>query len=254
VRIDVITLFPEMFGGPLGTSMIGRALERGLLDVHLHDLRDWTHDKHRTVDDYPFGGGPGMVMKPEPLFEAVEAVQALSEEQPFVVFLSPAGRVLDQAIARELSARRRLMLVCGRYEGFDERALALADLELSIGDYVLTGGELPALVVIDAAARLLPGVLGGQTSAADESFSEGLLEYPQYTRPQVYRGMEIPEVLASGDHGRIAAWRRRESLRRTARIRPELLRHAELTDEERRLVEEEAARTDGRTPEGPPND
>ena len=254
MRIDVITLFPEMFGGPLGTSMIGRALERGLLDVHLHDLRDWTHDKHRTVDDYPFGGGPGMVMKPEPLFEAVEAVQALSEEQPFVVFLSPAGRVLDQAIARELSARRRLMLVCGRYEGFDERALALADLELSIGDYVLTGGELPALVVIDAAARLLPGVLGGQTSAADESFSEGLLEYPQYTRPQVYRGMEIPEVLASGDHGRIAAWRRRESLRRTARIRPELLRHAELTDEERRLVEEEAARTDGRTPEGPPND
>ena len=246
MRIDVITLFPEMFGGPLGASMIGRAIERDLLDVHLHNLRDWTHDKHRTVDDYPFGGGPGMVMRPEPLFEAVEAVQALAKEPAFAVLLSPAGRVFDQGLARELSEKPRLLLVCGRYEGFDERALALADLELSIGDYVLTGGELPALVVIDAAARLLPGVLGGETSAAEESFSEGLLEYPQYTRPQVYRGMEIPQVLASGDHGRIAAWRRDESLRRTARVRPELLRHARLSKDERRTVEEETA-----LPEGP---
>ncbi len=245
MRIDIITLFPEMFGGPLGASMIGRAIERDLLDVHLHDLRHWTHDKHRTVDDYPFGGGPGMVMKPEPLFEAVEAVQALVGEPAFAVFLSPAGRVFDQGLARELSEKPRVLLVCGRYEGFDERTLALADLELSIGDYVLTGGEFPALVVIDAAARLLPGVLGGETSAAEESFSEGLLEYPQYTRPQVYRGMEIPEVLASGDHGRIAAWRRDQSLRRTARVRPELLRHARLSKEERRTVEEWIALDEG---------
>lgn len=245
MRIDVITLFAEMFGGPLGASMIGRAIERDLLDVNLHDLRDWTHDKHRTVDDYPFGGGPGMVMKPEPLFEAVEAVQALAEEPAFAVFLTPAGRVFDQGLARELSEKPRLLLVCGRYEGFDERTLALADLELSIGDYVLTGGELPTLVVIDAAARLLPGVLGGETSAAEESFSEGFLEYPQYTRPQVYRGMEIPQVLASGDHGRIAAWRRDQSLRRTARVRPELLRHAHLSKEERRTVEEETALPEG---------
>jgi tRNA (guanine37-N1)-methyltransferase len=253
MRVDVITLFPEMFDAPLGTSMIGRAIERGLLDVHLHDLRDWTHDKHRTVDDYPFGGGPGMVMKPEPLYESVEAVQGLADKRAFVVFLTPAGRVFDQAMARDLADMPRLMLVCGRYEGFDERALALADLQLSIGDYILTGGELPALVVIDATARLLPGVLGGETSAADESFSEGLLEYPQYTRPQVYRGMEIPEILASGDHGRIAAWRRRESLKRTARTRPELLRHAHLSDEER-IVRDNSVGDGGREVEGNPDD
>ncbi len=254
MRADVITIFPEVFPGPLGASMIGRAIERGLLDVHLHDLRDWTHDKHRTVDDYSFGGGPGMVMKPEPIFEAVEAVQGQSEEPAFVVFFSPAGRRFDQSVAEDLSSKPRLLFVCGRYEGIDERTLALADLELSIGDYVLTGGELPALVVIDAAARLLPGVLGKEQSAADESFSEGLLEYPQYTRPQVYRGMEIPEVLASGDHGRIAAWRREQSVRRTARVRPDLLRHARLTAEEQRIAAEEIARSSGLAPEGPTNE
>ena len=220
----------------------------------MHDLRDWTHDRHRTVDDYSFGGGPGMVMKPEPIFEAVDAVRSQSEEEPFVVFLGPAGRAFDQDLAQELSTKRRLLFVCGRYEGIDERALALADLELSIGDYVLTGGELPALVVIDAAARLLPGVLGAEASAADESFSDGLLEYPQYTRPQVYRGMEIPEVLASGDHGRIAAWRREQSVRRTARVRPDLLRHAHLTAEERRIAEELISSAHERVTEGPPND
>ncbi len=254
MRVDVITLFPEMFPGPLGASMIGRAIERGLLDVHLHDLRDWTHDRHRTVDDYAFGGGPGMVMKPEPIFEAVEAVQSQAEDRAYVVFFSPAGRVLDQTLARDLSSRKRLLLVCGRYEGMDERALTLANLELSIGDYVLTGGELPALVVIDAAARLLPGVLGDETSVADESFSEGLLEYPQYTRPHVYRGMEIPEVLASGDHGRIAAWRREQSVRRTARVRPDLLEHARLTPEEQRIADDEIARARGRATEGPTDD
>ncbi len=254
MRIDVITLFPAMFDGPLGASMIGRAIERGLLDVHLHDLRDSTHDKHRTVDDYSFGGGPGMVMKPEPVFEAVEAVQAQTAEKAYVVFFAPAGHVFDQALAEDLSHKPRLLFVCGRYEGFDERALSLADLEVSIGDYVLTGGELPALVVIDAAARLLPGVLGGETSAAEESFSEGLLEYPQYTRPQVYRGMEIPEVLASGDHGRIAAWRREQSVRRTARVRPDLLRHASLSVEEKRMTDEEIARTSEHVTEGTPDD
>jgi tRNA (guanine37-N1)-methyltransferase len=254
VRIDVITLFPGMFQAPLETSMIGRALERGLLDVQVHDLRDWTHDKHRTVDDYSFGGGPGMVMKPEPLYESVDAVQALADEPAYVIFLTPSGKVFDQAAARALATRPRLVLVCGRYEGFDERALALADLELSIGDYVLTGGELPALVVIDATARLLPGVLGGETSAAEESFTEGLLEYPQYTRPQVYRGMEIPDVLVSGDHGRIAAWRREQSLKRTARVRPELLRHARLTDEERGVLNGESVRPHGPASEGKPDD
>lgn len=250
MRIDVISIFPEMFDGPLGTSMIGRARERGLLDVRVHDLRAWTHDKHRTTDDYPFGGGPGMVMKPEPVFEAVDAVDNLAEEPPYVVFFTPAGQVFDQRLAEDLATRPRLLLVCGRYEGFDERALSLANLELSIGDYVLTGGELPALVVIDAAARLIPGVLGHAESAADESFSAGLLEYPQYTRPQVYRGMEIPEVLASGDHARIARWRREQSVLKTARLRPDLLEHADLTPEERDMTEGEIARSRGCAEEG----
>jgi tRNA (guanine37-N1)-methyltransferase len=254
MRVDVVSIFPEMFEGPLNTSVIGRARERGLLDANVHDLRDWTHDRHRTTDDYPFGGGPGMVMKPEPVYEAVEAVQAMTEEPAYVVFLTPAGRVFDQRLAEDLAARPRLMLVCGRYEGFDERTLALADLELSIGDYVLTGGELPALVVIDAAVRLIPGVLGHDESADDESFSAGLLEYPQYTRPQVYRGMEIPAALASGDHARIAAWRREQAIVKTARVRPDLLAHASLTPQERDVASAEIARQGGRVEEGPQND
>ena len=254
MRVDIVSIFPEMFEGPLSTSVIGRARERGLLDTRVHDLRDWTHDRHRTTDDSPFGGGPGMVMKPEPVFEAVEAVRAMADEAPYVVFLSPAGRVFDQRLAEDLALRPRLLLVCGRYEGFDERTLELADLELSIGDYVLTGGELPALVVVDATARLIPGVLGHDESAADESFSVGLLEYPQYTRPQVYRGMEIPVVLASGDHARIAAWRREQAVIKTARVRPDLLAHASLTPEEERLAEAEIARASGRGQEGTPHD
>lgn len=249
MRVDVITIFPDMFEGPMGASMIGLARERGLLDFHTHDLRDWTHDNHRTTDDAPYGGGPGMVMKPEPLFEAVEAVRAMTEEPATVVFFTPAGRRFGQPLAHELAETARLIMVCGRYEGFDERALALADIELSIGDYVLTGGELPAMVVIDAMTRLIPGVLGDCESPVEESFSEGLLEYPQYTRPATFRGVEVPEVLRSGDHARIAKWRREQSIRKTAAVRPDLLAGASLSAEEIALVAE-IAPPDSQEPEG----
>ena len=239
--VDVVSIFPNMFAGPLSTSIVGLAQERGLLEVRCHDLRDWTHDRHRSTDDSPYGGGPGMVMKPQPLFEAVEAVQALEDEPGKVVFFTPAGVPFTQTIAEELSGEERLVMVCGRYEGFDERVLSLADVDLSIGDYVLTGGELPAMVVIDAVTRLLHGVLGHEDSSADESFSDGLLEYPQYTRPSVYRGMEVPEVLRSGDHARIEAWRREQSIRKTARVRPELLERLPLSADDRRIIEDELA-------------
>ena len=229
---DVITIFPGMFEAPMSASIVGLARERGLIEFRTHDLRDHTHDKHRTTDDYPYGGGPGLVMKPEPVFEAVEAVQALEDEPGLVVFFTPAGRKFDQALAEELATHERLVMVCGRYEGFDERALSLADLELSVGDYVLTGGELPAMVVADAISRHVPGVLGDDESAVDESFSEGLLEYPQYTRPAEYRGMGVPEVLRSGDHAKIAAWRREKSIEKTARVRPDILGSAILTEAE----------------------
>jgi len=234
--VDVITIFPAMFDGPMSTSIVGLARERGLLEFRAHDLRDYTHDKHRTTDDYPFGGGPGLVMKPEPIFEAVEAVQALEDEPAHVVFFTPAGRPFTQELAEEFATHERVIMVCGRYEGFDERALSLADMELSIGDYVLTGGELPAMVVIDALTRHIPTVLGDSESAVDESFSEGLLEYPQYTRPAEYRGMGVPEVLRSGDHARIAAWRREQSIRKTAAVRPDLLATAHLTETERASI------------------
>lgn len=239
--VDVVSIFPNMFAGPLSTSIVGLAQERGLLEVRCHDLREWTHDRHRSTDDSPYGGGPGMVMKPQPLFEAVEAVQALEDEPGKVVFFTPAGVPFTQTIAEELSGEERLVMVCGRYEGFDERVLSLADVDLSIGDYVLTGGELPAMVVIDAVTRLLQGVLGHEDSSADESFSDGLLEYPQYTRPSVYRGMEVPEVLRSGDHARIEAWRREQSIRKTARVRPELLERLPLSADDRRIIEDELA-------------
>jgi tRNA (guanine37-N1)-methyltransferase len=229
---DVITIFPDMFDGPMSASILGLARERGLIEFRTHDLRDYTRDKHRTTDDYPYGGGPGLVMKPEPIFEALEAVQGLEDEPGLVVFFTPAGQTFTQALAEELASRERLVMVCGRYEGFDERALFLADLELSIGDYVLTGGELPAMIVADAISRHVPGVLGDEESAADESFSEGLLEYPQYTRPAEYRGMAVPDVLRSGDHARIAAWRREQAIAKTARVRPDLLGKAQLSAEE----------------------
>jgi tRNA (guanine37-N1)-methyltransferase len=232
VIVDVITIFPGMFDGPMSASIVGLARERGLLEFRAHDLRDWTHDKHRSTDDTPYGGGPGLVMKPEPIFEAVEAVQDLEDDPGWVIFFTPAGRPFTQELAEELASKERLVMVCGRYEGFDERALSLADLELSIGDYVLTGGELPAMVVADAVSRHVPGVLGDEESAADESFSAGLLEYPQYTRPAEYRGLRVPEVLRSGDHGKIAAWRRAESVRKTALVRPDLLARALLSSDE----------------------
>jgi tRNA (guanine37-N1)-methyltransferase len=222
MKIDVLTLFPGMFAGPLDESIVKRARESGLLDLKIHQLRDWTHDRHKTVDDRPFGGGPGMLLKPEPLFEAIESLQ---REKTRVILLSPSGRKFDQAIARELAQQEDLILVCGSYEGFDERVReTLADDELSIGDYVLTNGALPAMVVIDAVTRLLPGVLGDDESSHDESFSHGLLEYPQYTRPAEFRGMKVPDVLLSGNHAEIENWRREQARLHTEKQRPDLLK------------------------------
>lgn len=221
MKIDVLTLFPGMFAGPLDESIIKRARERGMLDLQIHNLRDWTHDRHKTVDDRPFGGGPGMVLKPEPLFEAVEA---LAQPKTRVILMSPSGRRFDQAIARELAGMGHLLLISGSYEGFDERVrLGLAHDDLSIGDYVLTNGALPVMVVIDVVTRLLPGVLGDDESSKEESFSHGLLEYPHYTRPAEFRGMKVPEILLSGHHAEIAKWRHEQALERTRERRPDLL-------------------------------
>lgn len=235
MRFETISVIPEVFSAYLGASIMGRAQRSGVIEFVSHDLRDWTHDRHRTVDDAPFGGGQGMLMKPEPIYEAVEDV-ASRGERPHVVFFSPCGERFDQRAAERLAEKGRVLFVCGRYEGMDERAYELADEVLSLGDYVLTGGELAALVVMDAVTRLLPGALGDENSAQDESFSAGLLEYAQYTRPASFRGMDVPEVLLSGDHARVDAWRRRSALERTARWRPDLLSSAELTAEERDFV------------------
>ena len=222
MKIDVLTLFPAMFAGPLDESIVKRARENGLVDLKIHNLRDWTHDRHKTVDDRPFGGGPGMLLKPEPLFEAIEN---LKREHTRVILLSPAGRQFNQAIAHELAEQPDLLLVTGHYEGFDERVREkIADDELSIGDYVLTNGALPAMVVIDAVVRLLPGALGDDASSHDESFSHGLLEYPQYTRPAEFRGMKVPDVLVSGNHAEIEKWRRDQAKTRTKKRRPDLMK------------------------------
>ena len=221
MKIAVLTLFPGMFAGPLDESIVKRAREAGLLELTLHNLRDYAHDRHRTVDDRPFGGGPGMLLKPEPLFEAVEK---LARETTRVILLSPSGRTFNQAIARELAQLDDLLLISGHYEGFDERVREqLADDELSIGDYVLTNGALPAMVIVDAVTRLLPGALGDDTSSHEESFSHGLLEYPHYTRPADFRGMKVPEVLLSGNHAEIAKWRAEQASARTKERRPDLL-------------------------------
>ena len=221
LRVDVLTIFPGIFDGPLRESLLGRAIEEGTLDVRVHDIRAHAQDRHRTVDDYSFGGGPGMVMKAEPIFRAVEA---LGEEPRRVVLLSPAGRPLDQALVRELAAERRLVLICGRYEGVDERVVeGLGAEEISIGDFVLAGGEVAALAVLEAVARLVPGVVGNEASLVSESFETGVVDHPHYTRPRSFRGMDVPEVLLSGDHARIAEWRRRAALEKTARNRPDLL-------------------------------
>jgi tRNA (guanine37-N1)-methyltransferase len=234
MRIDVVTLFPELFDVPLRTSVIGRALERGLVEVAVHDLREHGLGRHRSVDDYPYGGGAGMVLRPEPLYAAIEP---LREAGATVILLDPAGERLTDALARELAGIAHLALVSGRYEGIDERARALVDREVSIGDYVLTGGELPALVLIDAVARLVPGVIEAESHESD-SFAGGLLEHPQYTRPESFRGMDVPAVLLSGNHGEVARWRRRESLRRTLQRRPDLLESARLSEEDRRILDE----------------
>lgn len=221
MKIDVLTLFPAMFAGPLDESIIARARRTGLLELRLHNLRDYAHDRHKTVDDRPFGGGPGMLLKPEPIFEAVEK---LASDKTRVILLSPAGRAFNQAIARQLAQLDELLLITGHYEGFDERVRErVAHDELSIGDYVLTNGALPAMVVIDAVTRLLPGALGDDESAHEDSFSHGLLEYPQYTRPADFCGMKVPEVLLSGNHAEIAKWRAEQSRRRTEERRPDLL-------------------------------
>ncbi len=228
MKIDVLTLFPGMFTGPLDESIVRRARDEGKLDFRVVNLRDYAHDRHKTVDDRPFGGGPGMLLKPEPIFEAVEALRS-SETR--VILLTPAGRVFNQAVARELARESHLLLICGSYEGVDERVRqALVQDELSIGDYVLTNGALPAMVIIDAVTRLLPGVLGKDESSADESFSHGALEYPHYTRPAEFRGMKVPERLLSGHHAEIAKWRATEARRRTAERRPDLA--ADLPPEE----------------------
>jgi tRNA (guanine37-N1)-methyltransferase len=220
MKIDVLTLFPGMFSGPLDESIIKRARDAGLLDLRVHQLRDYAHDRHRTVDDRPFGGGPGMLLKPEPIFEAVESI---ANPNTYIILLSPGGRPFSQAIAHELAQKQELLLISGHYEGFDERVRErLAHDELSIGDYVLTNGSLPAMVIIDAVTRLLPGVLGAAESMQDESFSQGLLEYPQYTRPAEFRGMKVPEVLLSGNHAQIAQWRSEQAHLRTNERRPDL--------------------------------
>lgn len=234
----VLTLFPEMFTGVLNASILKRAQDQGLLEVELVNIRDFTEDLHGTVDDYPYGGGPGMVMKPEPVYEAVEWVREQTDSEPYVVLLSPQGRQFDSVCAREIAKKEVVVLIAGHYEGFDERIRELANLELSIGDYVLTGGELAAMVVLDASVRFVPGVLGDETSALADSFSDSLLEGPQYTRPSTYRGLSVPEVLLSGNHEAVVRWRRKESLRRTAERRPELLNRARLTYEDRLVLEE----------------
>ena len=237
MRIDILTIFPAMFHGPFAESIVKRAVEKGLVNIHIHDIRQWASDRHRTVDDYPYGGGPGMVMKPEPLFAAVEAVLGQAAERGPIVLLTPQGRLFRQEVAGELAREERLVLICGHYEGVDARVHEhLATDEISVGDYVLSGGELPAMVVVDAVVREIPGVLGAPDASAEESFARGLLEYPQYTRPADFRGLAVPEVLLSGNHGEIARWRRRQSLLRTARRRPDLLAQAELTEEERRWL------------------
>jgi len=226
VRIDIITLFPGMFESVLGESMLKRAQAKGLLKVNIHNLRDWTSDNHRTADDKPFGGGPGMVMKVEPVYKALKELKVLrtAKDGARVILLTPQGKKLEQKEVKRIAKYKRLVLICGHYEGVDERIRDLVDEEISIGDYILTCGELPAMVLIDAAARLIPGVLGHSASAARESFEDGLLEYPQYTRPAEYMGMKVPEVLMGGNHKKIEKWRIAEALKRTSERRPDLLK------------------------------
>lgn len=236
MRIDVLTLFPEMFTGVFGTSMLGRAAEKGILEFHTHNIRDYSANKHHNTDDYAFGGGAGMVMMPQPVFDCMEAVLAGGAARR--ILMTPRGRTLSTAMARELANEERLVILAGHYEGLDERISELIDDEISIGDYVLTGGELPAMVLVDCVSRFIPGVLGCGESAEDESFTgDGLLEYPQYTRPADFRGRKVPEVLLNGNHAEIAKWRRQQSLLKTLKVRPELLNNAQLSKQDRAFIE-----------------
>jgi tRNA (guanine37-N1)-methyltransferase len=240
MQFEVFTLLPEVFPPYLESSILQRARQRGLIDVRVHNIRDYTHDRHHTTDDTPYGGGGGMVMKPEPIFEAVESVLGNSPDHPQpipVILLTPQGRVFTQRVAEEYARHDRIALLCGRYEGVDERVREhLVTDEISVGDYVLTGGELPALLIIDAVSRLIPGVLGDPTGAEDDSHSMGLLEYPHYTKPAEFRGWKVPEILLSGDHGKIEKWRREQALNRTFKKRPDMLEKAELSEEDRKIV------------------
>lgn len=245
MRFEILTLFPLFFSSPLKQSIIGRAIERGQIDVRIHDIRDYATGRHRTADDAPYGGGSGMVLKVEPVVRAIEAVAAgvagKRGPQTAVLLTTPAGESLCDKMARRLATLENLVIVCGRYEGVDERIRAFVDMEVSLGDYILTGGEIAALAIVDSAARFIPGVLGDAGSIKTESFSEGLLEYPQYTRPEEFRGMRVPEVLLSGNHRGIEMWRRKESLKRTFERRPELIkliRGAGLTEEDREFIKE----------------
>ena len=243
MRIDILTLFPAIFEGFLGESIVKRAQDNRLIEIFLHDIRQYALDKHGTVDDYPFGGGPGMVLKPEPVFRAVEAVQ--DQDSPGkIILLTPQGKLFAHQLAKSLSAEKRLVLLCGRYKGLDDRIRTLADQEISIGDYVLTGGELPAMVVIDSVIRLIPGVLGDEESAAGDSFFQGILDAPQFTRPRVFRRLRVPEVLLSGDHEQIRLWRKKEALRRTLQRRPELFRNISLSEEDKGLIAQIQEETD----------
>ena len=239
MHFDILTLFPEMFDSPLNKSIISRAVEQGLVSIAIHNIRDHATDKHRVTDDAPYGGGGGMVMKPEPIFQAVEAL--LGRNPPTsvpIILLSPQGRLFTQKVAWELVSYPRVVLICGRYEGVDERVRQfLVNDEISVGDYVLTGGEIPAMVIVDAVTRLIPGVLGDPRAVVRDSHAQGLLEYPQYTRPPTYRARRVPQVLLSGNHSEIGLWRRREALRRTYQRRPDLLEKTRLTEEDRSFLE-----------------
>jgi len=241
LSFEILTLFPRMVEGPLSESILGKAREKGLIRIEVTDIRDFAEDKHRVCDDAPYGGGAGMVMKPEPLVKAIEAARA-KQGDAWVVLMDPRGKRLDQAVVRSLRARRTLVLACGRYEGIDERVRAFVDEELSLGDFILTGGEVAALGVVDAVSRLEPGVLGNERSAGSESFEEGFLEHPQYTRPPDFRGMRVPQVLLSGDHAKVARWRRAMSLRTTRDRRPDLFSSYALSGDDAQLLEELAGR------------
>jgi tRNA (guanine37-N1)-methyltransferase len=239
VRIDILTLFPGMFRGPLDESIVKRAIDVGLVEIHVHDIREWAEGRHQVADDYPYGGGPGMVLKPEPVFAATEAVVAMAPQRGPVVVMTPVGRRFDHDVALEFAAEERLTILCGHYEGFDARVHEhLATDEISIGDYVLSGGEIPAMVLVDAVVRQLPGALGCADSAAEESFADGLLESPHYTRPPTFRGWQVPDVLLSGHHAEVAKWRRRQNLLLTAQRRPDLLAAVDIAGEEQEWLAE----------------